>query len=466
MSSESSPLLSKPIGSAGKKSLHVDSLSSSNIIVEASRASESSEIQNADDEYLMGTCGQMCLQPPSGMKVKISNPPLTTILLLLNSMIGSGILVQPYVFKETGIIATIIEYLVIGYMTFLGVDLLIRAAERADVFDYSRLASKALGEEFGGCVLDFSITINNAGALLSYILIINTLISSVILTYVEDTSPIYLNSTFLTGAIVTLFVLPNCLIRNFGHLAIASIVSITAITGTVLLVVIGGPMLGSSNSSDALNYANFDGSIMTIGSIVFAFGYTSAIFLAYDSLEPRNVNTFSEVAMWSTLSGISMCFVTGLIGYLSFRDDTQTDILENFTGILGSIFKIAVIAHLIFYIPSDYIVMRESLCNLIGIPVNKMDDAMYILFTIITLGAITATACLLLIYNTDTDSLSIVLDLTGGFAGSLTTFIIPGLIGTFILKEDLGLYYWSLGLVVFGCSIPVFVVTSIILQYS
>lgn len=169
----------------------------------------------------------------------MNNSPVSTVILLLNSMIGSGILVQPFVFKESGIISAIVEYLIIGTLTYIGIDLLIRASDTSQKFEYSTLAVAALGE-VGAILVDVSIVVGNAGALLSYILIIGSLMESVLSTYVPDTSEWYYSVAFITTTVVVLLVIPLCCIRNFGHLVVASYISITAIGGTVLLVLIEG----------------------------------------------------------------------------------------------------------------------------------------------------------------------------------------------------------------------------------
>jgi Transmembrane amino acid transporter protein len=81
----------------------------------------------------------------------LNNTPFATIILLLNNMIGSGILVQAFIFKKTGIIAAFFEYLIVGLMTYTGVHLMIRAAEHVQIFEYSELANEALG--WGGAKL-------------------------------------------------------------------------------------------------------------------------------------------------------------------------------------------------------------------------------------------------------------------------------------------------------------------------
>lgn len=55
----------------------------------------------------------------------------------------------------------------------------------------------------------------------------------------------------------------------------------------------------------------------------------------------------------SVAAGGSLCYFTGLVGYVAFRAATEGDILDNFHGPLAACFKILVIVHLVVYIPNE-----------------------------------------------------------------------------------------------------------------
>lgn len=103
--------------------------------------------------------------------VVIKNNFTTTYFLLLNSMIGSGILVQGYVFYKSGIVVVLFEYIIIGTMNYAGVEVLIACAQYTNIFNYADLADKILGY-YGALAVDVCIFIGGYGSLLSYILII------------------------------------------------------------------------------------------------------------------------------------------------------------------------------------------------------------------------------------------------------------------------------------------------------
>ena len=81
---------------------------------------------------------------------------------------------------------------------------------------------KELGTRWG-TVLDTCILLNNSGAVLSYVLIIGTLVQSVL---GGDNGQWYTNIAFVTVIPIMVFTVPLCLIRNFGHLAIVAYFSI------------------------------------------------------------------------------------------------------------------------------------------------------------------------------------------------------------------------------------------------
>jgi sodium-coupled neutral amino acid transporter 11 len=400
--------------------------------------------------------------PPDGETRVIDNSAMSTTFLLLNSMIGSGILVQAYVFKETGLILATFEYIAIGCMIYAGVDLTTRCADQIQVFDYSRMATHYLGRR-GGLVVDYSFVINNIGGIISYILIVGSLIKSVIRTF-SSAHGWYTHIGFLTVAPIVTFTVPCCLIRHYGDLAIISYISLVAISGSIFLVVIGGPLhRAQSDNDEQPNLASFVGSIRTIGSIVFALGYITAIFQSYTALKDKTVSKFSTITRHTTLLGTAMCFVIGLVGYLSFGSDTKSNVLENFDTPVGAVFKVVVALHLILYIPGDFVILREALWKICGADVTTQSDALFVSLTLALITCITAVAVVLQIYCGSSDSLAIVMDVTGGIAGSVLYFIMPAALGLRVFGADeqhRELYYRCIGLLVFGTYIIITVALS------
>jgi len=387
--------------------------------------------------------------------VRINNSDASTILLLLNSMIGSGILVQAYVFKKGGIIVVFFEYIVLTIMNYAGVEALVACGFRKQIFDYPKLVESIFGE-YGSIAVDSSIVISGYGSLLSYVLIIGSLFKEVT---GSSCSAGYCSVVFLTIIPITLFTVPLCLLRNFAHLAVASYISIFVIGSIMLLVIIGGPIHNvSDNTGTNYNLGNFLGSLTTIGDIVFSLGYIPAVFHAYSGNEDKTQKKIEELTLFTTITGSIMCFITGFIGYLSFVNNTKTNILSNFSGSVGAVFKLFLILHLILFIPGDFVITRAAFLRLFKLEVKDLSDITYITLTLLIIYTITFNAIMLQVFASNNDNLGSVINLTGGTAGSMLSFIIPGLCCIKLFSKDTFLYYKNFALVLFGVIIFILVI--------
>jgi amino acid permease len=386
---------------------------------------------------------------------KPMNSSMSTVILLLNNMIGSGILAQAYVFMSTGIALASFEYALFGIIVFLGVHLLVKSAIQLQMFDYGEVADACLGPR-GELVVDLSIFIGSVGGIAAYIIIIGTLANN-IAAEINGTNPWYLRSSYLSFAVISLFVIPLCLIRKFGHLAVISYASIGAVTSVMLLVVLFGVGQGQEDiNTDTLTWVSATGFLNTMGTVIFAFGYINAVFHALTTMRNPDSDRFAYICALTTYLGVCMCYVTGLVGYYCFRSSTNSDILENFSGVVGTTFKIIIILHLVLYIPGDFVIMRHSLFKLMGAEAETTSDKLYIVSTTTLLILITMLANTINHYSAS--GLALTLELTGGISGSILNFVLPGLFAMVSLKNTND-YYIGLFLVLFGACVMVTVIT-------
>ncbi len=395
----------------------------------------------------------------------------STVVLLLNSMIGSGILVQAYVFKESGIMSTTVVYFIIGLITYFGVNLLAKAADNNHTFDYSSLIGRATGHH-GETLYDIAVVAGNMGALLSYMLIIGSLAVDIVLTVTgASSSSEHANIKVAVTALSYFVVVPFCLIRNFGHLAFISYISIFTILGTSALIVLTAVMYGAAGNphiaaDDAVSHASLKGTFQTLGSVVFAFGYSPSVMYAYKAAEERltDLSIFNYILRVTTLVGVALCFLTGLLGYSAFRGDTLPNILENFTSSawLSLLTKVPFIVHLMLYIPGDFVILRYSLLRLAGLDIAAVGDVFHVLSSMSLLAAIALVSCWLQVYASTSSSLALILEITGGVSGSLLNFIFPAVIAARLLPHNSNIRYQIFVLLLAGVTIPVLVVTSLL----
>lgn len=355
------------------------------------------------------------------------NSARLTCFLLLNNMIGSGILNQPYVFMTSGYLGALLGFAFASVGVYVGLIVLTEAGLHANVLEYSGLAAFAF-PAFGESFVDVVIVMQTLGAQLGYILVVGSELSMLLESW--GCEGMYSDKYIVTVVAVSLFVAPVCMLRHFGHLAWLSLFSVGAIVACLLLVLIGGPLkreAGDYENSETV--FNALGAIQSTGSIVFSLSCASANFQAFISTErkSRNMSSWHYVSGGAVGAGTILCVLMGLVGYYCFGEDTEGMILDNFPGHAFDFFKLMVVTHLILYIPVNFIIMRYSVTKILfSMRSEQMAWYQHFLLTIALL--VGTTLLVMLMWATGMASgkgFSLILNLTGGVAGSLSTLILP-----------------------------------------
>jgi amino acid permease len=390
-----------------------------------------------------------------------TNSANLTTFLLLNAMIGSGILNQPYVFMKSGMVGGTLAFLLAGGMTCLGLMLLTSCAIKMNCLEYSGLAGVIFGKA-GETTVDVSILIVCLGSLLGYILVVGLTISNLLQSWgcEED----YCGTMFVTAISISTLVSPFVLFRHFGHFAWISVFSIIAIVAVLLLVVIGGPMKEEKGSIELLNIT---GALQSTGSIIFSLSCASSNLQAFVSTEHKSqsLQTWGRVTGSAVAMGALMCMCMGVAGYYSFRGETEGEILDNFEGSQFDFFKIMVATHLILYIPINFVVMRYSIVKMAsGL---KSESLNQIPHTLLSLGLLAFCTIIVLLLNlagiAGGEGFGVILNITGGIGGSLSSFIIPAAMYAKVMPASDPLYYPAIALGAMGVVILVTVVIVTIL---
>ena len=392
--------------------------------------------EDGNDYYAVDNCGEdlsdrlsRLSNSSSFSKFHPTNSAPLTAFLLLNTMIGSGILNQPYVFRRSGLIGGVIGFIIATWATWTGLLCLTEVGIYANVLEYSSLAKRAF-PKFGELLVDISIIVQTCGCQLGYILVIGTLLSSLLQSW--GCNFMLCNIYFTTICTVALFVAPVCMFRHFGHLAILSLFSIATIVSVLLLVLIAGPIKHTSEHiSDSYELFNVTGALASTGSVVLALSCAQANFQAFISTEKKaqNMPSWTKVTGGAVLVGAAMCAAMGVAGYLSFGKDTDGEILEDFPEHGYDFFKIMVVAHLILYIPVNFVIMRYSLVKVFM--QTRSELLPFVTHTIITvtlLALVTAVVLMLLYLGLASGvAFALIQNITGGiggkFVGRLLLFI-------------------------------------------
>jgi amino acid permease len=136
------------------------------------------------------------------------------------------------------------------------------------------------------------------------------------------------------------------------------------------------------------------------------------------------MESWRKITGTAVLVGALMCASMGLVGYLSFANDTEGEILDNFPQHGYDVFKIMVVTHLILYIPVNFVIMRYSVVKVF---LNTRSELLpYTQHAVISLGLLSASTCVVIFLLaaglSAGEAFSLILNITGGVGcKSLTT---------------------------------------------
>ncbi|XP_063783428.1 sodium-coupled neutral amino acid transporter 4 [Pseudophryne corroboree] len=172
------------------------------------------------------------------------NHPGTTsvgisVFNLSNAIMGSGILGLSYAMANTGIILFLILLLAVAILSLYSVHLLLKTAKEGGSLIYEKLGEKAFG--WPGKIAAFtSITMQNIGAMSSYLFIVKYELPEVIKTFMnleENSGQWYLNGNYLVIFVSIGVILPLALLKNLGYLGYTSGFSLSCMVFFVSVVI-------------------------------------------------------------------------------------------------------------------------------------------------------------------------------------------------------------------------------------
>ncbi|KAJ7329762.1 hypothetical protein JRQ81_015936 [Phrynocephalus forsythii] len=148
---------------------------------------------------------------------------------LSNAIMGSGILGLSYAIANTGIVLFVILLFSVAIMSLYSVHLLLKTSKEGGSLIYEKLGEKAFG--WPGKISAFiSLTMQNIGAMSSYLFIIKYELPEVIRAFLgleENSGEWYLNGNYLVIFVSIGVILPLSLLKNLGYLGYTSGFSLT-----------------------------------------------------------------------------------------------------------------------------------------------------------------------------------------------------------------------------------------------
>eukprot|EP00051_Salpingoeca_urceolata_P005834 m.77860 g.77860 ORF g.77860 m.77860 type:complete len:475 (+) comp14564_c0_seq1:789-2213(+) len=255
----------------------------------------------------------------------------SSVFNLSNTILGSGVLVMPFVCRAVGVALFLILLFMVALMAGYAVVLLCKATEYAKLkhTDYPSLGEAAFGA-YGRNMALGSVILQQLGACIIYIQIIGSVIDP------KDTFSITDNHVIKSLAfwqifVVVLIIFPLCMLRTMNALKFTSLAALVFISAFVLFVLGNGADVASERGVDSVKGFKLGLPLFSVlPSISFAFVCHMNVFPIYDELRNGSVEKMSVVSRYSMLIALLAYFVSGMFGYFTFIDCASNNLIDDF----------------------------------------------------------------------------------------------------------------------------------------
>ncbi|KAI2642087.1 transmembrane amino acid transporter family protein [Xylaria nigripes] len=386
------------------------------------------------------------LRPKSGLSSAFMN--------MANSIIGAGIIGQPYAFKDAGLAAGIVLLVGLTIVIDWTIRLIVINSKLSGASSFQGTVEYCFGRT-GLIAISLAQWAFAFGGMVAFGVIVGDSIPPVFRAIWPNLHEIpVLGLLSDRRAVIVIFTLgisyPLALYRDISKLAKASTLALISMAVIVTTVAVQGaltPREERGSFSVPLLTIN-DGIFQAIGVISFAFVCQHNSLLIYGSLKTPTIDRFTTVTHYST--GVSMvaCLVMALSGFLTFGDKTLGNVLNNFPAdnTMVTIARLCFGLNMLTTLPLEAFVCREVMLNY-WFPDEPFNMNLHLIYS----SSLVVSAMLLSLFTCD---LGIVFELVGATSASALAYILPPL--CYIkLSSRSWRTYGAVGVVAFGCVVMV-----------
>jgi len=303
------------------------------------------------------------LRPKSGLREAFMN--------MANSIIGAGIIGQPYAMRQAGLVAG--TALLIGLTVIVDwtIRLIVINSKLSGAHSFQGTVEHCFGRT-GLIAISAAQWVFAFGGMVAFCVIIGDSIPPVfraIWPGLHEMPVFWLlgNRQFVIAVFVLGVSYPLTLYRDITKLAKASTLALISMTIIVLTVVIQSafaPPESRGGFSTPLLTIN-TGFMQAVGVISFAFVCHHNSLLIYGSLATPTIDRFSRVTHYSMGVSTLACVTMALVGFLTFGDKTKGNVLNNFPAdnTMVTIARLCFGFNMLTTLPLEAFVCREVMLN-------------------------------------------------------------------------------------------------------
>lgn len=289
-----------------------------------------------------------------------------SVFNLSNAIMGSGILGLAYAMANTGIILFLFLLTAVALLSSYSIHLLLKSSGIVGIRAYEQLGYRAFGTP-GKLAAALAITLQNIGAMSSYLYIIKSELPLVIQTFLnlEKPTPVwYMDGNYLVILVSVTIILPLALMRQLGYLGYSSGFSLSCMVFFLIAVIykkfqVPCPLAYTANATGNFSHmvvveekaqlqseldtaeAFCTPSYFTLNSqtaytipiMAFAFVCHPEVLPIYTELKDPSKRKMQHISNLSIAVMYVMYFLAALFGYLTFYDGVESELLHTYSKV-------------------------------------------------------------------------------------------------------------------------------------
>uniref|UniRef100_A0A8C5MYX1 Solute carrier family 38 member 3 n=1 Tax=Leptobrachium leishanense TaxID=445787 RepID=A0A8C5MYX1_9ANUR len=394
-----------------------------------------------------------------------------SVFNLSNAIMGSGILGLAYAMANTGVLLFLFLLTAVALLSSYSIHLLLKSSGIVGIRAYEQLGYKAFGTP-GKLAAAIAITLQNIGAMSSYLFIVKYELPLVIQTFLntsEKTSDWYMDGNYLVIMVSALIILPLALMKQLGYLGYASGFSLSCMVFFLCSVIYKKFQIPCPLQWDSVNQTVLE-NVTAAVSAGFAYhnGHVEEVEVVAEQCSPKlfTINTqtaytipimafafvchpevlpiYTELRNPSkkrmqTVSNISICvmycmyFLAALFGYLTFYGRVDSELLHTYSfvdpfDILILCVRVAVLTAVTLTVPIVLFPVRRAIQHML-FPNKEFNWIRHIIIAMVLLTCIN----LLVIFA---PSILGIFGIIGATSAPCLIFIFPAIFYIRIVPKD------------------------------
>ncbi|CAG9582891.1 putative amino acid permease [Leishmania major strain Friedlin] len=244
--------------------------------------------------------------------------------------IGAGVLVIPSTFQDGGICFVVGMLVLVGFMTVLSIDYLIRCIHCLHLKSYEDISRELLGRWFEETVR-WILIFYNIGMAAGYIVVIRDIFTP-ILPLIQPYLPFLADSLHLMIMAWAFVMLPLSCIPKITKMNYICFVAITAtfLISAIIVYRYLVPYNGEHNHAKVTYLSLNERALLAMPVMMYSFDCQSLVFQIYNNLKTATRANMMKVASLSvSITGL-VYLVVGLFGYLTHTPNITGNILANY----------------------------------------------------------------------------------------------------------------------------------------